>query len=61
MILHRALRPSLYISFLATSWGAIMLCHGFVYDYEGLLTVRSLLGVFQYVSPVVIYAATLSC
>lgn len=47
VLLKRFARPSIYIGILVTVWGIIMMCHGFVHNFAGLMVVRLLLGVFE--------------
>jgi hypothetical protein len=46
-ILMKFKRPSLWIGFIVTAWGIVMLCTGFVKNLTGLLVCRVLLGVFE--------------
>ncbi|KAF9076155.1 MFS general substrate transporter [Rhodocollybia butyracea] len=43
----RRLRPSIWLSSMMFLWGVIMICHGFIQNYGGLVTVRVLLGVTE--------------
>ncbi|KDQ63397.1 hypothetical protein JAAARDRAFT_121105 [Jaapia argillacea MUCL 33604] len=43
----RRLRPSRWLSFLMLGWGVVMTLHGIIHDYNGLLTVRFFLGLFE--------------
>ncbi|KAL2835652.1 major facilitator superfamily domain-containing protein [Aspergillus pseudoustus] len=47
MILNRFKRPSVYLGLLISIWGVIMLCTGFVQDFNSLLAIRFLLGLFE--------------
>jgi hypothetical protein len=49
MILHVVKRPSWYIGGLVLCWGVIMTMTGIVQSYAGLIAIRLLLGVFEYV------------
>jgi hypothetical protein len=49
VLLKKFSRPSVYIGGLVTTWGVIMTLHGIVQNFGGLLAVRLLLGVFEYV------------
>jgi hypothetical protein len=49
ILLKKFSRPSVYIGILVTIWGVIMTLHGVVRNFGGLLAVRLLLGVFEYV------------
>ena len=49
VLLKKFSRPSVYIGCLVTIWGVIMTLHGVVRNFAGLLAVRLLLGVFEYV------------
>lgn len=46
-ILMKFKRPSLWIGFIVTAWGIVMLGMGFVKNLSGLLVCRVLLGVFE--------------
>ncbi|KAH6658015.1 major facilitator superfamily domain-containing protein [Truncatella angustata] len=47
MLLKKFARPSVYLGTLVTSWGIIMMCHGFVKNFAGLMVVRMMLGVLE--------------
>ncbi|KAI0149449.1 major facilitator superfamily domain-containing protein [Pestalotiopsis sp. NC0098] len=47
IMLKKFSRPSIYIGCLVTSWGIIMMCHGFVKNFAGLMVVRMILGVLE--------------
>lgn len=49
VILKKFKRPSQYLCILVTSWGTIMTCTGLVKNFAGLMIVRILLGIFEYV------------
>jgi type IV secretory pathway VirB3-like protein len=49
MLLKNFSRPSVYLGILITCWGIIMTLTGLVQNFAGLLVVRILLGVFEYV------------
>lgn len=49
VLLKKFSRPSVYIGILVTTWGIVMTLHGVVRNFAGLLVVRLLLGVFEYV------------
>jgi type IV secretory pathway VirB3-like protein len=49
MLLKNFTRPSFYLGILITCWGIIMTLTGLVQNFAGLLVVRILLGVFEYV------------
>ena len=49
VLLKKFGKPSVYVGILVTSWGIIMTLHGVVRNFAGLLVVRLLLGVFEYV------------
>lgn len=49
MLLKNFTRPSIYLGILITCWGIIMTLTGVVKGYAGLLVVRVLLGIFEYV------------
>jgi hypothetical protein len=42
-------RPSLFMGGIVTAWGIVMMCHGFVHNFQELCGVRILLGLFEYV------------
>ncbi|KAJ4002442.1 MFS general substrate transporter [Lentinula boryana] len=46
-VILRRLKPSLWLSSLILCWGVVMVCHGFIQSYGGLVTVRVLLGVTE--------------
>ncbi|KAE9408223.1 MFS general substrate transporter [Gymnopus androsaceus JB14] len=46
-VVLRRLRPSIWLSTLMFCWGVVMICHGFIENYGGLVAVRVLLGVFE--------------
>jgi hypothetical protein len=50
IILHRLRRPSRYLGGLIFAWGVIMTCTGFVQNFAGLVIIRFLLGLFEYVA-----------
>jgi len=50
MLLKNFTRPSIYLGILILCWGIIMTLTGVVQGYAGLLVVRVLLGIFEYVS-----------
>ncbi|KAF4421642.1 putative transporter [Colletotrichum fructicola] len=47
MLLLKFKRPSTYMGILVTGWGTIITLTGLVQDFEGLVAVRVLLGVFD--------------
>ncbi|KAL2816721.1 major facilitator superfamily domain-containing protein [Aspergillus granulosus] len=47
MILNRFKRPSVYLGLLISVWGVIMLCTGFIQNFDSLLAIRFLLGLFE--------------
>jgi MFS family permease len=47
MLVRFSEKPSLWIGFIVTSWGIVMMCTGFVKNFTGLLICRLLLGVFE--------------
>jgi len=47
MILNKFKRPSLYLGSLVLAWGIIMTCTGLVQNFEGLVAIRFLLGLFE--------------
>jgi MFS family permease len=47
MLVRFSERPSLWIGFIVTAWGIVMMCTGFVKNFAGLLVCRLLLGVFE--------------
>ncbi|KAI8286699.1 hypothetical protein K4K60_000213 [Colletotrichum sp. SAR11_57] len=47
MLLLKFKRPSTYMGILVTGWGTIITLTGLVQDFEGLVAVRVLLGVFE--------------
>lgn len=49
MLLSKFKRPSWYIGGIVFAWGTIMTLTGIVQNYAGLLTIRFLLGIFEYV------------
>lgn len=49
MLLKKFSRPSVYLGGLITTWGIIMTLHGVVQNFAGLMVVRMLLGVLEYV------------
>lgn len=49
MLLKTFSRPSVYLGILIVSWGIIMTLTGVVKNFAGLMVVRVLLGVFEYV------------
>ncbi|KAL5495356.1 hypothetical protein ACEPAI_819 [Sanghuangporus weigelae] len=46
-IMLKKLKPSRWLSFLILCWGIVLVMHGVVKDYGGLVTVRVLLGLFE--------------
>ncbi|KAJ3829785.1 MFS general substrate transporter [Lentinula raphanica] len=46
-VILRRLKPSLWLSSLIFCWGVVVICHGFIQSYGGLVTVRVLLGVTE--------------
>ncbi|KAJ3904179.1 MFS general substrate transporter [Lentinula edodes] len=46
-VILRRLKPSLWLSSLIFCWGVVMVCHGFIQSYGGLVAVRVLLGVTE--------------
>jgi len=46
-VILRRLKPSVWLSSMMLCWGVIMVCHGFIQNYGGLVTVRVLLGVAE--------------
>ncbi|KAI8261278.1 hypothetical protein K4K58_001410 [Colletotrichum sp. SAR11_239] len=47
MLLLKFKRPSTYMGILVTGWGTIITLTGLVQNFEGLVAVRVLLGVFE--------------
>lgn len=47
MLLLKFKRPSTYMGILVTGWGTIITMTGLVQNFEGLVAVRVLLGVFE--------------
>ncbi|KAF3798193.1 putative transporter [Colletotrichum gloeosporioides] len=47
MLLLKFKRPSTYMGILVTGWGTIITLTGLVQNFEGLIAVRVLLGVFE--------------
>ncbi|KAF7537490.1 hypothetical protein G7054_g3680 [Neopestalotiopsis clavispora] len=47
ILLKKFKRPSVYLGTLVTSWGIIMMCHGFVKNFAGLMVVRMILGILE--------------
>ncbi|KAL5042504.1 hypothetical protein BDW71DRAFT_216953 [Aspergillus fruticulosus] len=47
IILNRCKRPSIYLGTLIFIWGVIMLCTGFIQNFDSLLAIRFLLGLFE--------------
>lgn len=47
ILLKRFSKPSIYLGSLVMSWGVIMMCHGFVKNFAGLMVVRMMLGVLE--------------
>lgn len=50
MVLNKFPKPSWYIGLLVFLWGTVMTCNGFVHNFSGLVVVRFLLGLFEYVA-----------
>lgn len=46
MVLKRV-RPSIWLSFLVLAWGIVMLCMGFVQNFQGLVACRVILGLCE--------------
>ncbi|THV07658.1 MFS general substrate transporter [Dendrothele bispora CBS 962.96] len=46
-VILRRLKPSVWLSSMMLAWGVVMMCHGFIHNYGGLLAVRVLLGVTE--------------
>ncbi|KAF9229153.1 MFS general substrate transporter [Gyrodon lividus] len=46
-VLLRRFRPSIWLSSMMFMWGIVMMCHGFVRNYGGLVTLRVLLGLAE--------------
>ncbi|KIK61860.1 hypothetical protein GYMLUDRAFT_42275 [Collybiopsis luxurians FD-317 M1] len=46
-VILRRLRPSIWLSSMIFLWGVVMVCHGLIHNYGGLVTVRVLLGVTE--------------
>jgi sugar phosphate permease len=46
-VVLRKIGPPIWLSFLATGWGVIMLCMGFVQNAAALAGCRFLLGLFE--------------
>ncbi|KAF5709074.1 high-affinity nicotinic acid transporter [Fusarium mundagurra] len=40
-------RPSLYIGIITVLWGILMTLHGIVKDFDGIVTVRFIMGIFE--------------
>jgi hypothetical protein len=53
MLLKRFKRPSTYLGLLTVSWGIVMTCTGLVQSYAGLMAVRILLGIFEFVTHII--------
>ncbi|KAJ0417559.1 major facilitator superfamily domain-containing protein, partial [Aspergillus carlsbadensis] len=47
MVLNRFKRPSVYLGSLIFIWGVIMVCTGFIRNFNELLAIRFLLGLFE--------------
>jgi hypothetical protein len=50
MVLNRFKRPSVYLGSLIFIWGVIMVCTGFIRNFDELLAIRFLLGLFEFVA-----------
>lgn len=46
-ILLKAIGPKFYLPLLVVGFGLVSLCSAFVQSFEGLLTARAFLGVFE--------------
>ncbi|KAF9244581.1 major facilitator superfamily domain-containing protein [Melanogaster broomeanus] len=46
-IFLRRFRPSIWLSSMMLMWGVVMMCHGFLRNYGGLVTLRVLLGLAE--------------
>ncbi|KAG1817768.1 MFS general substrate transporter [Suillus variegatus] len=46
-VILRRVRPSIWLSSMMFVWGIVMMCHGFLHNYGGLVTLRVLLGVAE--------------
>ncbi|KIJ68580.1 hypothetical protein HYDPIDRAFT_82841 [Hydnomerulius pinastri MD-312] len=46
-IVLKRFRPSIWLSSMMLMWGVVMMCHGFLRDYGGLVTLRVLLGLAE--------------
>jgi sugar phosphate permease len=46
-VVLRRIRPSVWLSSMMFVWGIVMMCHGFLHNYGGLVTLRVLLGVAE--------------
>ncbi|KAF5374740.1 hypothetical protein D9758_000400 [Tetrapyrgos nigripes] len=46
-VILRRLKPSIWLSSMMLAWGVVMMCHGFIHNYGGLLAVRILLGLTE--------------
>ncbi|KAG2154717.1 MFS general substrate transporter [Suillus clintonianus] len=46
-VILRRVRPSMWLSSMMFVWGIVMMCHGFIHNYGGLVTLRVLLGVAE--------------
>ncbi|KFX97820.1 hypothetical protein V490_02611 [Pseudogymnoascus sp. VKM F-3557] len=44
-ILLKKFKPSVWIPVISVAWGIVMVCHGFVHNYAGLLACRLVLGI----------------
>ncbi|KFZ12754.1 hypothetical protein V501_04069 [Pseudogymnoascus sp. VKM F-4519 (FW-2642)] len=44
-MLLKKFKPSVWIPTIAVLWGIVMVCHGFVHSYAGLLACRLILGI----------------
>jgi hypothetical protein len=51
ILLKTFTQPSHYLGILIVSWGIIMTLTGVVQNFGGLLAVRILLGIFEYIIP----------
>jgi MFS family permease len=46
-IMMKRLRPSIWITIIMVSWAIVMICMGFVTNYQGLLATRVFLGIAE--------------
>ncbi|KAF9455044.1 MFS general substrate transporter [Macrolepiota fuliginosa MF-IS2] len=46
-VMLRRLKPSIWLSTMIVLWGIVMMLHGFIHNYGGLVTLRLLLGLTE--------------